>query len=254
MKFQEIDFHVELFKAFLEPKGARLQYLESVRKEIKYKRSAFLIKLKSALDVIQNSYYETYYRNKALILNDEREFELDLPINAFNRVPILKNFSQVFAFSQPVNQRTIEGLNYLVNALEGYYMQKEAIMTNSKDDLKVIQNKPNPLESIWLQNAKLSLIDFLDKGFDLGLWDKDYNLTAKRGGVYGSEKTLLANAYVSLKGNSINANIDHKKAGELFCEFFKIKIDPNTENPFKKFQSGDDKQIRELKKAFKINS
>jgi hypothetical protein len=73
----------------------------------------------------------------------------------------------------------------------------------------------------------------------------------KRGALYGSGKILLANIYNALKGDSINENIDHNKVGEIFCNFFKIKIDPKKENPYKQFQKGEPKQVDLLKKRLK---
>jgi len=140
------------------------------------------------------------------------------------------------------------------SGLQSVIEEIERERNSNNDNKNQLENKINPLESIWIQNPKVSLDDFLSKGYNLGLWDKEYNLTVKRASTYGSKKSLLANIFISLKENSINDNIDHKEAGKLFCQFFKIKIDPNTENPFKIFQKGNPKQIKELKKTFKINS
>ena len=139
--------------------------------------------------------------------------------------------------------------------IEGYVspLRKviDEIQANGQTEPNPIESKINPLKSIWLKSPKISFDEFLSKGYDLGLWDEDYNLIAKRGLIYGSGKSLLANIFISLKDKSINENIDHKEAGKLFCQFFKIEIDPNTENPYKKFQRGNEEQIKELRKVFK---
>ncbi|MDO6437135.1 hypothetical protein Q4534_06955 [Cyclobacterium sp. 1_MG-2023] len=122
------------------------------------------------------------------------------------------------------------------------------------NDILEVESSFNILESIWLNNPKMTKEDFLRKGLDLGLWDKNYELIAKRGSIYGSGKRLLANLYISLKGNSINDNIDHKKVGLAFCEFFNIRNNPNTANQFKQFQRGEGKEIKLIKKDFKLNS
>lgn len=109
----------------------------------------------------------------------------------------------------------------------------------------------NPLESIWMKNPSMTINEFLEKGQDLRLWDEEFNLIAKRGGIYGSGKTLLANIFIALKGKAIEEGIDHKKVGSVFCDLFKIEIDSNKGKPLKAFEKGNPNQIQELKKRLK---
>lgn len=261
MKFQEIDFHIELFKAYLEPPGARINYLDMLRKESKFKRETFFIKLESAFNNIQTAYQNEVNKKRSFIQGMEKNFNLSIPIQFFGRYPVLSNFSREFGFDHHINRETLEGLSYLLNSLRVIYLIKEKKKAISKklEDLPKNQNETpnnettkNPFESIWLSSPQVSIDSFLEKGYDLGLWDENNNLMAKRGTVYGSGKALLANIYISLKTHSINENIDHKKVGEVFCNFFKVQIDPIKVNSFKQFQKGaNKKQIEELKKRFK---
>jgi len=253
MKFQEIDFYIELFRAYLEPPGTQIEYLEMLRKESKYSRDAFVIKLKNAFDNIQKAYQMEVDFKRRFIPDIDEKTNLSFSINVFRKHDILIPLANEFVNGHAINRTKLEDLSFLINSLGVYYSLKKIGKSISKLELKA-QNQNNPLESIWKIKPQVSLDDFLSKGLDLGFWDEGYNLIVGRGGVYGSGKALLANIYISLKGNSINDNIDHKKAGSIFCEFFKIKVNPNTENPFKMFQSGNQKQIKQLKKAFKINS
>jgi hypothetical protein len=259
MKFQEIDFHVELFRAYLEPPGAQIDYLDMLRKQSKYKRDAFVIKLKSAFDNIQKA-YQMEVDKKRFILSDDEKTNHSFSINIFKKHDILIPLANEFIIGHTINRTKLEGLGYLVNSLGVYYGFKKIgksiskLELERKDEAQNIENKFNPLQSIWMKNPTMTINAFLEKGYDIKLWDEEYNLVAKRGAIYGSGKKLLANIYISLKGNSINDNIDHKIIGKFLCDFFKIKNKSNTASPFKMFQSGEEKQIRELKKAFKINS
>jgi hypothetical protein len=138
--------------------------------------------------------------------------------------------------------------------IKGYKSKLQSIIEEIEKDLSkgTSEKGKNSFESIWQRNPQVSIDDFLQKGFDLGLWDENYNLMSKRGGIYGSGKALLANIYICLKGHSINEEIDHKKIGKVFCNFFNLKIDPIKENQFKQFQKGgNEKQLNELKKRLK---
>jgi 23S rRNA G2069 N7-methylase RlmK/C1962 C5-methylase RlmI len=232
----------------LEPPGANFAYLDIVKKKSGYPKEAFFAKLDQAYNNLREAWQIEYDQKTFRLIGDLKD--LALPISMFNRYPVLLNFSK--AFQGHIDKRTLEGLSRLKTLYKLFKIAKGA-----KEELpegKPTENKINPLESIWLKKPTMPFDDFLNKGFDLGLWDNGHNLIAKRDSIYGSGKSLLANIFITLKGNSINDNIDHKEAGRLFCQFFKIEINPNTENPFKIFQSGNEKQKRELKKAFKINS
>lgn len=113
------------------------------------------------------------------------------------------------------------------------------------------KKKFKDLKSIWIDKPSLTIEEVLEKGVVLGLWDEDYNMKSQRGNIYGSGKSLLSNLYIVLKENSIKGLLDHKEVGKVLCEFFNIPIQPKTQEPFKLFQQGNPKKIKELKKRFK---
>jgi hypothetical protein len=175
MKFQEIDFHVELFKAYLEPHDARLAYLGLLRKKSGWQKDAFLVKLETALKNIKNA-FETYNSNRQNLFNGEVT-DISIPIILFNRFPQLDNFSKSFP-NKKLDQNIIKDLEniILIYKLDSRMKRLKKIFnesekSNSKDGQEV-QNKNHPLESIWMKNPKVSLDDFLSKGYDLKLWDE----------------------------------------------------------------------------------
>jgi len=133
-------------------------------------------------------------------------------------------------------------------------LEKEIIIENnlSNNTISKIEKK-NILNEIWLAEAKLSIEDFLEKGVSNGIWNKNYYIITKKGSLYGTGKSLLASLSIALIGYSISKNTDYKKIGELFCKTFNIEISVNTKEPYKSFQSGNQKKINEFKRAFKIS-
>lgn len=251
------DFHIEIIKAINEPEEAKWDYLDNLRKETKLSKAGFIAKLKEA----NNNIYRAW---KALEMDIKLKLpeiqNLSFPYNSFMHLPHLKNFST--QFQGHINEQHLKTLENFIKIYELRTLQKEYLKmakkaesgkeTDKKETSESKQeSKSNPLESIWMKNPSMTINEFLEKGQDLRLWDKEFNLIAKRNGIYGSKKILLANLYIALKGTSIDENIDHKTIGEVFCRFFKIDNKPETNNPFKQFQSGNETQIRGLKKRFK---
>lgn len=127
----------------------------------------------------------------------------------------------------------------------------EFLLTYKHSQVKV-NSKKSSLEKIWLPQPKISIDDFLKKGIDKGLWDESFNIKLGRSSLFGTGKIFLASLSIALKGYAINENIDHKIIGENLCDAFNVKIDQNTNNPFKSFQTGNVKYIRFLKREFNV--
>ena len=158
-------------------------------------------------------------------------------------------------------------LEYLVNKKADYLIifgnggsaldfaaQCEAEINRIKELAKVIgqQKTDSSLKSIWMPEAKISFQEFLQAGIDKGIWNEQYQIITKKGGLYSTGKDLLGSLFVALKGFAISENIDYKVAGKAFCEFFHIMIKEHTKEPYKAFSSGNQKIIKELRRAFGI--
>lgn len=109
------------------------------------------------------------------------------------------------------------------------------------------------LKSIWLAEPKLTVEHFLQKGIDKGFWNNDLELTLQRNSsTYGTGKTFLGNVFRAFRGWAIPNHLDYKEAGKIFCEVFNIEVKKSTKEPYKLFSSGNDKQIREVKRTFDV--
>lgn len=160
-------------------------------------------------------------------LNEKRFIKYEL-----NRIETVKDISLAKIFN-----------------LEDYKQYLESLISDGKPSNKI---QTEPLTAIWLPQAKISIDDFYKKGYGVGLWDKNHNITAERGSIYGTGKALLGSLSVALKGYAINSNIDYKIVGKAFCDAFKIELKEKTQNPYKLFSSTKPEYIRELKRAFGI--
>lgn len=114
------------------------------------------------------------------------------------------------------------------------------------------QNNSIGLELIWMAKPKFEIEYVLDKGYNLGVWNENYQLQTKRNDQYGHGKKFLSNLYHLLIENSIKAGIHYKEVGEILCKFFKVEIG-NAQEPFKTFQRGNPKQMDQLKRTFKLS-
>lgn len=120
------------------------------------------------------------------------------------------------------------------------------------DVLKSRQESVDLLKEIWLPEPKLTVNDFLNKGIECGVWNKNYEIILNRGSVYGSGKSFLGSLSVALKSYSISNNTNYEVIGKAFCQAFKIDNFNTSSNPYKSFQAGNKKYIKELKRAFNI--
>lgn len=177
----------------------------------------------------------------------EREFKtgskglLDL---VFNKLPLIFTGKIIYDFGY------WNGIIYSIDEL----CEKAGLRL---DDLKALppQRSEKPkleLNKIWLSEPKISIDDLLTLGIEKGIWNDEYQIITAKGSLYGTGKTMLGSLFIALKGFAVGENIDYKEAGKVFCSFFNIPINEKTKEPYKAFSSGNEKLIRELKRAFNI--
>jgi hypothetical protein len=252
MTFQEIDFHIELFKGYLEPKEAQFSYLDLVRKKSGYSKDAFFAKLDQAFDNLSEAWEDFHSLRTSNTIGDKN---IGLPISGFNRYPVLLNFSMTF--QGLINKGTIEDLSKLI-VLYKINKRLKSVIKRLPEESKVNsvtshkESNFKSLESIWMTDPKKTIEQVIEKGFGLGLWNEKNRLQSEKGGLYGSGKSLLSGLYFSLKGNSIKGNIDYKEVGKVLCEFFEVTINEKTSEPFKPFQKKNEKITKEFQKTLRI--
>jgi hypothetical protein len=160
MKFNEIDFHIELVRACNEPPGNRINYLLMLRNEAKYKKEPFIVKIKDAFKNIQNAWENEFNFKKAGLLNPESISDITIPIFHFREYPGLENFSM--AFNGYINKQVLEELSELVISLNLYLGIKEIKKGVSELSQITDQKQTNNLkhkESNGLKN-KFNLMPF----------------------------------------------------------------------------------------------
>lgn len=127
------------------------------------------------------------------------------------------------------------------------------------EDIKIWSNstpqqtdKKTKLEKIWLATAKISIDELTKKGIEKGIWNDDLKIITRRNSIYGTGKITIACLAIALKDYAVNSNIDYTTIGKAFCEYFGIDIKATTKDPYKAFQTGNSKYIRNIKRAFNI--
>jgi hypothetical protein len=130
------------------------------------------------------------------------------------------------------------------------YYAKEAEYNNL--NRSIVSTDKKILQEIWLGEAKLSIVDFLQKGIDAGIWNEQFQIITQKGTLYGTGKTLLANLAIALRGYSISHETDYKVIGKAFCTVFNVEIKESTKEPYKAFNTVNNKILVQLKRAFSI--
>jgi len=150
---------------------------------------------------------------------------------------------------------------YLIEQLE-FWKRELQLNTETLPPQPIVKQKPEPketerlkkikkLKSIWLAEPKLTVEDFLKKGNNKGFWNDNLDLTLQRGiSTYGIGKTFLGNIFIAFKGWAIPEHLNYNEAGKIFCEVFNVKVKEATKEKYKAFSSGNEKQIREIKRTF----
>lgn len=260
MKFQEIDFHVELFKAYLEPTGAQIDYLEMLRKQSKYNRDTFLVKLRFAYDNIQKAYKIEVDHKKSFILNWESEFDLQFPISFFRRYPILTNFVQAFSFEHQINRKTLEDLSYLITSLDVYYGLKKLSKTIGKLKLKEkeednelgdIENKFNQMPMEEVRDHFLPLTKLKNRKKEIWMTEEDFknflrrsfgmqtNLSKPKINIGYGGKYAIVKLFYQFYGKCQNESLTQDRIKDPFIDLLKNAFDTNdfddlTNNTFQK--------------------
>ena len=170
----------------------------------------------------------------------------------------LNNLAKLNGFSGIQSEVEVININDATNRLELIF---SIVQAEIQGNLKTENNnltpqqteKPKPeLNKIWLSEPKISVQNLLTLGIKKGIWNDEYQIITAKGSLYGTGKTMLGSLFIALKGFAVSENIDYKEAGKVFCSFFNIPINERTKEPYKAFSSGNEKLIRELKRAFNI--
>jgi hypothetical protein len=174
MKFQEIDFHIELFKAYLEPKEARFAYLDRVKKKSGYPRKAFFAKLDQAFDTIREAWQNEYDLKTYRLIGELKD--LALPISIFSRYPALFHFSM--AFQGHIDKGTLEGLSRLKTLYKLFKMAKGAKeeLPEEKPSEKSFYLEKSPLKKVPQIIIDQSIMDGLIKGLKSFFPEKENEL------------------------------------------------------------------------------
>jgi len=186
MKFQEIDFHIELFKAYLEPPGAQIEYLDMLRKESKYNRDTFIIKLKNAFDNIQKAYQMEVDFKRRFIPDIDEKTNLSFSINVFRKHDILIPLANEFVNGHAINRTKLKDLSFLINSLGVYYSLKKIGKSISKLELKKkdeAQNIENKFNQMPIEEVKSHFLPLIQKKNSKGIiWmsASDFDIFIKR--------------------------------------------------------------------------
>ncbi|WNH07663.1 hypothetical protein [Thalassobellus suaedae] len=133
-----------------------------------------------------------------------------------------------------------------------YFIENEIKAKIDNEAKNDIEEKLKPLSNIWIPNAKISLQHLLEIGIENKIWDENYNIITKRNSLYGSGKSLLASLSIALKNFAYPDTYDHKILGNAFCKVFNVTINEETKEPYKSFETGNTKYIKEFKRLLQI--
>jgi len=138
MEIQDIDFHIELFKAFLEPIGSQNEILNRIRKKSGYSKNAFILKLEQAYSNL-NEAWKLELSKKRSFIHPENLKGFGFPISGLNRYPQLIDFSQ--AFHGHLTEDNLNQISSLVSSLKIKYMRKD--LNNMVFEKSEAEEKPN---------------------------------------------------------------------------------------------------------------
>jgi hypothetical protein len=190
MTFQEIDFHIELFRAYLEPKEAQFSYLDLVRKKSGYSKETFFAKLDQAFDNLREAWEDFHSLRTS---NTSGDKNIGLPISGFNRYPVLLNFSRTFPshiYKSTIqdlgkfvlsfkNQNSLKKLRKLIDSKIGNdsFIPEENLL-NLIDE--VPQNKFNSLRFEEVRNHFKPLFEKKNPSGQNWMKDEDFEIFLKR--------------------------------------------------------------------------
>lgn len=227
LKAEDYNKYTGVTKARLFTKNELIERLLSLTKKLIKQINSFVLYKKDLLTEPDKLKLEIILKEREFVLNNDTDSKSKNPKRRY--IKVLKKW--------------LKDEKRFISEITPYIEKAE--QDKSKTNKSV-------LKEIWLAEAKLSIDDLLQKGIDKGMWNSQYEIIGKRGGAYGTGKTLLSNLAHALRGYSISEEIDYKVIGKAFCEQFKIKPNASTKEPYKTFNK-ENKPIKDrIKKAFSI--
>jgi hypothetical protein len=194
MTFQDIDFHVELYKAYCEPPGAQIEYLNRIRKKGGYKNEGFILKLDEAFKNLEQAFEIELSHKKSRIIDPEFLNSFGFPISGLNRYSVLIPFSTNFTghiskvtlvhLTELINQfkihSTVKKVSKILNEIESNsHLQSKTQESDKQDSLKNTFNsmpieqvrdhfkplteKENQNGKIWMSNDDFEI--FIQRSF-----------------------------------------------------------------------------------------
>jgi hypothetical protein len=239
MTFQDIDFHIELFKAFLEPIGSQNEILNRIRKKSGYSKNAFILKLEQAYSNL-NEAWKLELGKKRSFIHPENLEGFGFPISGLNRYPQLIDFSQ--AFHGHLTEDNLNQISSLVGSLKIKYMMKD--LNNMVFEKSEAEEKPNnqfenqfntmPIEEV--RKHFKPLIERKKPNGEMWMTEGDFEIFMKRS--FGGQ-TELPKPKINIGGTGKFAVV------KLFYQFYS----KSTDHPY----NGDRKKdpfVKLLKDAF----
>lgn len=240
MEFQDLDFHKVLYQAYLEPEGAKIDFLNREKKKGNYSKKAFLIKLEEALNHFKQA-LEIESKN-ARFTNVE---DFGFPINALNRYEPLRPFSSKFSghISKAVLndlgkiitfykfEQTVKRVNKLFDEKLGQFQEQE-------EEPRDFENKFNsmPIEEVREHFRPLTEKENKVSGGEIWMTKEDFEIFLRRS--FGGESNLPK--------PKINIGNTGKYAiVKLFHSFYEKTLDHPYNGP-----RGKDPVLNLLKEAF----
>lgn len=191
----DIDFHVELYNAYLQPPGAEIDYLTRVRKKGEYSKGSFILNLENAFNNLREAWENEYNFKRSRGLNPDSLIDFAFPMSALNRYPALSNFSKIHyghiskveleglskvltlykiqmkvrSLKKLIDEKTGEAQtdipsiakNDEVNQLENKFNQMP--MNEVRSHFKPFIEKKNPKKIVWMTNEDFDI--FLRRSF-----------------------------------------------------------------------------------------
>lgn len=222
MKFQDIDFHVELYKAYCEPPGAQIEYLNRIRKKGGYKNEGFILKLDEAFKNLKKAFENELNHKKSRTRDPEFLNSFGFPISGLNRyaelIPFSTNFTSHISkvtlvhLTELINQfkihSTVKKVSKILNEIESNspLQSKTQESSESKKHLGKSQSpgsnnkeESNQSKSIYID---INILDSLVKGLN------QYFVGFK------DELTMI------LKGQKINQKLYFESTGNKLTDVF----------------------------------
>lgn len=238
MTFQDIDFHIELFKAFLEPIGSQNEILSRIRKKSGYSKNAFILKLEQAYSNL-NEAWKLELSKKRSFIHPENLKGFGFPISGLNRYPQLIDFSQ--AFHGHLTEDNLNQISSLVSSLKIKYIMKD--LNNMVFEKSEAEEKPNNQVKSKSKTIPTKVLKTLEELFreKFGT-DKEYQDLKERLfskellsddlstwiGTKENGKTQLASVIKYAGQNNLQRNLSEKEVIFISVKDFNNKVSEGT--------------------------